>query len=88
MSGCPQCGATEVRWTGNLGYLTWASCRYCGAEYATLTTDPTGLDENGDATMEYAPDEQARHEAEDDYLATCYGHYLHEQDESSIDREV
>jgi hypothetical protein len=75
MSGCPQCGSTETRWTGYLGHLTWASCRDCGAEYATLTADRTGLDENGDAP---APDEL-------EYLATCPGWEASEQDESTRD---
>jgi hypothetical protein len=86
MIGCPQCGSTAVRWTGTLGALDWNACRYCGAQYATtaMPRGEGGLDENGDALP---PDEQAWHEAQDEYLATCYGHQASENDESTRDQE-
>lgn len=83
---CPQCGSDATRWTGTLGALDWHSCRYCGTEYATASTS-TNLDENGDDLGPYPDDEQARHEAEDDYLATCYGYQASLHDESTRDEE-
>jgi len=65
MNECPQCGSTETRWTGYLGHLTWASCRGCGAEYATLREH----------------DEQANHEDDEEYMATQLGRYLSDEDE-------